>query len=536
MAIATPTAWTSTTVTVAEARADSIQNDLALSLEEAASYVLFKHTPLDRTQRSIRLVSVHPVLSSTGRICCSIKQVSDDQRRYRCLSYTWGLSKEYHVINLNGRGFAVRSHLWRFLNAARLVYADQEFWIDALCINQANIGEVNHQIQLMDQIFSNAMDVIIWLGDGDSGGYRSALSFLAEQRDKRTQCLPKSSLGARGSSSDFWPEKSVMQSLLALCEDEYWGRTWIIQEVLLAKRLYLMSGTTVTAWSHLADFLLWGIESSSAITGSPVDLAEEDLHGPAKARLWDSRARLFCLERMMSSGEMHQFSLRDLLVRFGRSNCSDVRDRILGLLALADYGSAKKNGEFRVDYSLSPAQLFAYLMSFYETASVRNGRTLLYILELDLESASSVPIKLEFLMKDEHVSTSLFVQSYEDEEERERVCKYCGIDVSIMTSKFADGTICCFFQDEVEEHLVFDREGRFQAFALRKGSDAASETAIQKFDRKASFLTNMCLRREVRQRIVVRENGRSESEDEISYRLDVDERALAFLLYKGRVE
>lgn len=536
MAIATPTARTTTAVTAAEARAESVQNELALSLEEAASYMLFRHTPLDRTQRSIRLVSVHPVLSSTGRIRCSIKQVSDDQYRYRCLSYTWGPSRDYHVINLNGRGLAVRSHLWRFLNAARLVYANQEFWIDALCIDQANIGEVNHQIQLMDQIFSNAMDVIIWLGDGNSGGYLPALNFLTERRDKTTRCLSKSDLGGSGSSSNFWPEQtSVIQSLLALCEDEYWGRTWIIQEVLLAKRIFLMSGTAVTAWSHLADFLFWGIESSSAIADSPVDLVDEDLHGPARARFWDSRARLFCLERMMSSGEMHQFSLRDLLVRFGRSNCSDVRDRILGLLALADYGSAKKNGEFRVDYSLSPSQLFAYLMSFYETASVRNGRTLLYILELDLESAASVPIKLEFLMKDEHVSTSLFVQSYEDEG-RERVCKYCGIDVSIMTSEFADGTICCFFQDEVEEHLVFDRQGCFQAFALRTGSDAVSETAIQKFDKKASFLTNMRLRREVRQRIVLGENGRTESEDEISYRLDVDERALAFLLYKGRVE
>lgn len=533
MAIATPTAWTTTVRTVAEARVDSIQNELPLSFEEAASYVLFKHIPLDRTQRSIRLVSVHPVLSSTGRIRCSIKQVSGDQHRYRCLSYTWGASKNYHVINLNGRGFAVRSHLWRFLNAARLVYANQEFWIDALCIDQANIGEVNHQIQLMDQIFSNAMDVIIWLGAGDSG-YPSALNFLSERREKKTRRLSKSSVGRSGSSLDLWPEQSVIQSVFALCEDEYWGRTWIIQEVLLAKRIYLMSGSTVTAWSHLADFLLWGIEPSSAITGSPVDMVEEDLHSPAKARLWDSRARLFCLERMMSSGEMHQFSLRDLLVRFGRSNCSDVRDRILGLLALADYGSAKKNGEFRVDYSLSPAQLFAYLMSFYETASVRNGRTLLYILELDLESAASVPIKLEFLMKDEYVSTSLFVQS-DEEGGWERVCKYCGIDISIMTSEFADGTICCFFQDEVEEHLVFDHEGRFQSLALRKGSDAVSETAIQKFDKKASFLTNMRLRREVKQRIVIRENGRSESEDEISYRLDVDERALAFLLYKGRV-
>lgn len=238
----------------------------------------------------------------------------------------------------------------------------------------------------------------------------------------------------------------------------------------------------------------------------------------------------------MSSGEMHQFSLRDLLVRFGRSNCSDVRDRVLGLLALADYGAARKNGEFKVDYSLSPAQLFAYLMAFYDTASVRNGRTLLYVLELDLETIISVPIKLDFQMRDEHVSTSLFVQTYTDGP-RECICKYCGIDISIMTSELGDGTICCFFQDEVEEHLVFDgAHGRFQAFALRQGSDVLTDTAIIKLNTKASFLTNMVLNRNYRKINVTDRYGRNQIEERLTYWLDVDERALAFLLFKGRVD
>lgn len=560
-----------------------IGDEVPLSRDEAAPYALFRHTRLvdtetqeqQRRQGSIRLVKVHTCLSSTGRIRCSIRQVSShdlDRRRYHCLSYTWGSAKEYHLISLNGLGFAVRSNLWRFLNAARSVYGSgiggdddddedddgPEFWIDALCIDQTNVDEVNHQIGLMNQIYSNAVDVIVWLGKGDVGRW-SAFEFLIERVEvgrKGATCAKKKqsslsllplglgSTGRTGPSRGDWPEdESVVQSLVDLCEDPYWGRTWIIQEVMLAKRVFLMSGTTLMPWSCLADFLIWGIESCSSSASPPPpgspgagSRGEQDPHWPAKTQLWDSRARLFCMERMMSSGEMHQFSLRDLLVRFGRSNCSDVRDRVLGLLALADYGAARKNGEFKVDYSQSPAQLFAYLMAFYETASVRNGRTLLYVLELDLEKIVSVPINLEFLMRNEHVSTSQFVQTYTDGP-WERICKYCGIDISIMTSDLADGTICCFFQDEVEEHLVFDRaHGHFQAFALRRGSDALTDTAILKFNTKASFLTNMVLRRDVNKSVFTGLDGRSETEEQVTYRLDVDERALAFMLFKGRVD
>jgi hypothetical protein len=37
-------------------------------------------------------------------------------------------------------------------------------WIDALCINQANIDERNHQVGQMDRIYKDAEEVVIWVG------------------------------------------------------------------------------------------------------------------------------------------------------------------------------------------------------------------------------------------------------------------------------------------------------------------------------------------------------------------------------------
>jgi hypothetical protein len=37
--------------------------------------------------------------------------------------------------------------------------------VDALCINQSDFNEKNHQVKLMQSIYSKAFAVIVWLGD-----------------------------------------------------------------------------------------------------------------------------------------------------------------------------------------------------------------------------------------------------------------------------------------------------------------------------------------------------------------------------------
>lgn len=44
---------------------------------------------------------------------------------------------------------------------------DEEYWVDAVCIDQNNIDEKATQILLMYQIYSRAECVLIWLGYSD---------------------------------------------------------------------------------------------------------------------------------------------------------------------------------------------------------------------------------------------------------------------------------------------------------------------------------------------------------------------------------
>ncbi|EXJ56128.1 hypothetical protein A1O7_09059 [Cladophialophora yegresii CBS 114405] len=195
----------------------------------------FRDTPLDLSRQSIRLLEVLGGLSSGGRIQCRLVH-STTRSVYQCLSYCWrppDKDESHHVIEIDGALFSVLSNLWAFLEAfrlqARYTCRTQQLWIGAVCIDQATTLERNHVVRNMAAIYSQAHQVIVWLGSGDQG-QKKALEQMG-----------------RHSPSTQTPEE--LESLLALCENEYWDRIWVVQEVILAKKLVLMYDNQQIPWS-----------------------------------------------------------------------------------------------------------------------------------------------------------------------------------------------------------------------------------------------------------------------------------------------
>ncbi|KAH6620570.1 heterokaryon incompatibility protein-domain-containing protein, partial [Boeremia exigua] len=128
-----------------------------------------KDVPLDLNKRSVRFIEVLPDLSEDGLIQCTLSHgtVGDDE--YMCLSYVWGSAKDIQQIMINGEQFPAQKNIWTFLNAARHAHqypatARRLYWIDALCIDQGNIKERNHQVGHMGAIYAAARHVVIWMG------------------------------------------------------------------------------------------------------------------------------------------------------------------------------------------------------------------------------------------------------------------------------------------------------------------------------------------------------------------------------------
>ena len=311
--------------------------------------LLFQHQPLDLRTTTIRLVEIlEPGPNNAVR--CKIRHVTIEAPHaqgsipdYTCLSYVWGPPEDTEWITVNGKPFEVRRNLFDFLQVASTwkmrgsealdtVSKDgtprldinrciQSLWVDALCIDQSEVLERNHQVQQMGWIYSNAAQVISWLGDNPN--LASLLLAISHEGDARELLA----------SEDSW--------LVGLfCYDVYWKRAWITQEVHLARNLHLLSqdaSIPLTALERVATKM------------------------EKRSRTWQYNA----LEKFVSKLQRKDKSvtLLENIWSFQNKECSDARDLVYSLISLSVDGA-----RLHVDYGCSITQVAKNVLRLYESS------------------------------------------------------------------------------------------------------------------------------------------------------------------------
>ena len=197
---------------------------------------MFKYRALDDV-KAIRVV----VLTKGGygdAIECRLVH-TDRNAVYEALSYEWGLpSDDDPTITLDNCAFKIRKNLWEAFVQLRLPDLDRSLWIDAICIDQANITERNHQVNSMKFTYSDAQRVIVWLGPAaNSSDY--AMDTLADTRQLRHRI-------AESTDSQY-------AGLLAVLNRTYWRRVWIQQELYLAREAIFHCGSRAISESAFFD-------------------------------------------------------------------------------------------------------------------------------------------------------------------------------------------------------------------------------------------------------------------------------------------
>jgi hypothetical protein len=99
----------------------------------------FVYNRLQTRRPQIRLVLLLPGLDHEKLSCGLITVFLDDAPQYEALSYTWGDPNVKVPILLHGQDFLVGTNLKAALCHLRLVTRVRKLWIDAVCINQADI-------------------------------------------------------------------------------------------------------------------------------------------------------------------------------------------------------------------------------------------------------------------------------------------------------------------------------------------------------------------------------------------------------------
>jgi len=160
--------------------------------------------------------------------------------RYEALSYTWGTSEKSCSIQLNGQCFKITSNLESALRHLRRRHGERTLWIDALCINQKDISEVNKYVRRMWAIYEKAQNVVVFLGEAHHSSDK-ALHLLFD-----LACLP-SEVGERHRQITKYLQdngkSSEWNALLQLMHRPWWGRAWVIQEYAVARKALFLCGS-----------------------------------------------------------------------------------------------------------------------------------------------------------------------------------------------------------------------------------------------------------------------------------------------------
>ncbi len=219
---------------------------------------LFKHESLNLAKFSLRTLDLLPQ-EENECIRCTI-QHRDPQPglQLTAVSYEWvAVGSERHTIYINNRPFEVRHNLFLFLKTLLMLFPNgyRNLWIDALSIDQHNQKERNRQVGHMRRIYEMASETFIWLGP--AAGMSDELFSLLNTLNIPITGEVSSVQAVARLTKEQW--KTAQNTVLcagidiwkacdALCRRTYWSRTWIIQELLFAKKPTLICGSKMSPW------------------------------------------------------------------------------------------------------------------------------------------------------------------------------------------------------------------------------------------------------------------------------------------------
>lgn len=301
----------------------------------------FKHTPLDHSKPSIRLIKVLPDLSPSGLVQCALS-THQNNPPYTCLSYVWGSATSRRQILLDGKLFCAQQNLWNFLNSARSFGDPAEFfWIDAVCIDQTNTPERNHQVAHMGMIYRSASQVMIWLGTRESTS-----RFLTTTRELHCEVArsgdPNSMERIRSAWDDFQVADvdQFSDDCVQFATDVYWTRAWITQEVILASKIWICTDKCGVRTKHLMALYFLAF-----LTPNKYFDRERRMRGAG------ANANKYITNTVWRDGR--RYSMMDLLANYPNRVSHASRDKVYSLTHMATDG-----GSIPINYDLTDTEFF----------------------------------------------------------------------------------------------------------------------------------------------------------------------------------
>ena len=379
--------------------------------------IQYQYKPLCES-RGFRLVTLHSG-SQHALLKCSVKNYAlDSSPEFQALSYTWGSPYPDEDGDNDGEGksrdlelptrscnldcsegyLLVTNNLLDALYQLRDNESDLQLWIDAICINQSDVRERASQVTLMGDIYHAAEAVIVWLGPEDEDAKcavelhgRFAPTFKRLLHQDRAEEM----IGYPFNVIEFYEKFGIRQTSLEewkcyanFHRRAWFGRTWIIQEITLAKQILVVCGALRPKWEDmyvLGVFMritYWGpflsaflrqpdYEPTPGSRQFAIAFFAEGFRINGPQSLWP---RMYC-EHVCAAKNVNARDafLEYVLLDTRKTKASDPRDKVLGVLGLVTRLFGSNNAELQLHYEMSVEDVYtltaAYLLQKMPLAS-----------------------------------------------------------------------------------------------------------------------------------------------------------------------
>lgn len=179
---------------------------------------LTPYLPLDSQTEEIRLATLAPgIYDDELVIQLHVEGLFQDIKpEYEALSYAWGSIGTPCVAQVDGMPLPIGENFGCALRHLRYQDRGRVFWIDALCINQADIPERNSQVQLMGPIYYDATAVAVWLGPTNSDNEETIRKIRQSEKQGKFMTLHLGGMEVR-----------TVSRMIRICERPWFSRVWV---------------------------------------------------------------------------------------------------------------------------------------------------------------------------------------------------------------------------------------------------------------------------------------------------------------------
>ncbi|KAK1832045.1 heterokaryon incompatibility protein-domain-containing protein [Podospora conica] len=347
------------------------------------------YSPIDSAKGEIRLLIVEPATTYDSPLVCQLQSAflspghhgqngtPSHGPHFEALSYTWGLPGVMCDIQLNGQKLPIQENAAAALRRLRFTGANKtprKLWVDAICINQADIREKEGQLMLMRKIYEEAEQVCVWLGEPTESTALAIHDLQNEFGVALTATTEKSIVNyymatliapshpfRNVTSGSAWQRSIELDlefdigDIRELLSRPWWNRVWIVQEAVVGKKVVFAVGEKQFGWENVERSLA-RIRNGKVSQGTGAVEIFGIVVNPELYSAQDETYQLIARLRKAWHANKFGLSIFELLYDFRHLQCTNQRDRVFGCLGLATAGG--RFPDIQPDYSSSTRDVF----------------------------------------------------------------------------------------------------------------------------------------------------------------------------------